>query len=241
MKMAEMSGDVVLVTGANGALGSAIVERLASDGARVVALERSHNDDVTLERVSANVLRLLANTGDASALGGAVARAEAELGPLSGAVLTAGAWRGGHQFYEVDAAADYRTVMDANLESASVALRASLPGMVQRKRGSVILIGSRSGVRPYDAPGDAAYAAAKAALTALAQAIAAEVVADGVRVNVVMPSTIDTEANRKAMPNADRSRWVTTDSLGDVIQFLLSERARDISGAAIPVYGRASV
>jgi hypothetical protein len=56
-----------------------------------------------------------------------------------------------------------------------------------------------------------------------------------------MPSTIDTEANRKAMPNADRSRWVTTDSLGDVIQFLLSERARDISGAAIPVYGRASV
>jgi NAD(P)-dependent dehydrogenase (short-subunit alcohol dehydrogenase family) len=241
MKMAEMSSGVVLVTGANGALGSAVVQRIAADGARVVALERSKDGEVKLERVSANVLRLLASTSDVSALADAVTRAEAELGPLSGAVLTAGAWRGGHHFHEADAAADYRAVMDANLESANVALRACLPGMVQRKRGSVILIGSRSGVRPYDAPGDAAYAAAKAALAALAQAIAAEVLAAGVRVNVVMPSTIDTEANRKAMPSADRSRWVTTDSLSDVIQFLLSERARDISGAAIPVYGRANV
>jgi NAD(P)-dependent dehydrogenase (short-subunit alcohol dehydrogenase family) len=156
-------------------------------------------------------------------------------------VLTAGAWRGGHKFHEAEAADDYRTVMDANLEASNVALRALLPGLVERKRGSVVLIGSRSGVRPYDAPSDAAYAAAKAALTALAQAIAAEVLADGVRVNLVLPSTIDTEANRQAMPSADRSRWVTTDSLADVIQFLLSERARDISGAAIPVYGRANV
>ena len=78
-------------------------------------------------------------------------------------------------------------------------------------------------------------------LTALAQAIAAEVLAAGVRVNVVLPSTIDTEANRRAMPDADTSRWVTTDSLGDVISFLLSARARDVSGAALPVYGRVNV
>jgi len=239
--MAENSHRVVLVTGANGALGSALVARSAADGARVVALERSKSGEVALERVSTNVLRLQASTSDAAALAGALGRAEAELGPLTGAVLTAGAWRGGHKFYEAEAVADYRAVMDANLEVANVALRALLPGMVQRKRGSVVLIGSRSGVRPYDAPGDAAYAAAKAALTALAQAIAAEVLADGVRVNLVLPSTIDTEANRRAMPNADHARWVTTDSLGDVIQFLLSEGARDISGAALPVYGRVSV
>jgi NAD(P)-dependent dehydrogenase (short-subunit alcohol dehydrogenase family) len=156
-------------------------------------------------------------------------------------VLTAGAWRGGHKFHEADAAADYRTVMDANLESAQVALRALLPGLVQRKRGSVVLIGSRAGVRPWDAPGDAAYAAAKAALTALSQAVAAEVLADGVRVNLILPSTIDTPANREAMPDADHSRWVSTASLGGVIEFLLSERARDISGAALPVYGRVNV
>jgi NAD(P)-dependent dehydrogenase (short-subunit alcohol dehydrogenase family) len=96
-------------------------------------------------------------------------------------------------------------------------------------------------VRPYDAPGDAAYSASKAALTALAQAVAAEVLADGVRVNVVLPSTIDTAANRRAMPDADHSRWVTTESLAGVIGFLLSEQARDISGAALPVYGRVYV
>ena len=239
--MTEAAQGVVLVTGANGALGSAMVERCAKDGARVVALERSRDGAVKLERAGANILRLHASTSDAEALASAITRAEAEIGTLSGAVLTAGTWRGGHKFHEAEAAADYRAVMDANLEATSLALRAILPGMVQRKRGSVVLIGSRSGVRPYDAPGSAAYAAAKAALTALAQAIAAEVLGAGVRVNSVLPSTIDTEANRKAMPDADRSRWVSTDSLGDVIQFLLSEQARDVSGASLPVYGRDGV
>ncbi|HEX2872351.1 MAG TPA: SDR family NAD(P)-dependent oxidoreductase [Polyangiaceae bacterium] len=239
--MAQTSREVLLVTGGNGALGGAVVARLVEDGAQVVALERSKSGELQLERVKPNLLRLNVNTADVAAVANGVAKAEAELGPLTGAVLTAGAWRGGHKFHEAAAAADYRTVMDANLESAQVVLRAILPGLVQRKAGSVVLVGSRSGVRPYDAPGDAAYAAAKAALTALAQAIAAEVLGDGVRVNLVLPSTIDTEANRQAMPDADRSRWVTTDSLGDVIQFLLSQRARDISGAAIPVYGRANV
>jgi NAD(P)-dependent dehydrogenase (short-subunit alcohol dehydrogenase family) len=239
--MAAMSSEVVLVTGANGALGAAISARLAAAGARVVALERSNTSEPRLERESDSVLRLHASTGDAALLRDALSRAEKEVGALTGAVLTAGAWRGGHKFHEAAAEPDYRAVLDANLESAHVALRALLPGLVQRKRGSVVLIGSRSGVRPYDAPGDAAYAAAKAALTALSQAIAAEVLADGVRVNLVLPSTIDTEANRKAMPDADTSRWVTTDSLADVVEFLLSERARDISGAALPVYGRMGV
>lgn len=236
-----MAKKIWLVTGANGALGAAVVARLAAMGDGVVALERSKNGDVKLERESEAVLRLRASTSDRAALAAAVAQAEAELGALSGAVLTAGAWRGGHKFYEAEAEADYRAVMDANLEPAVVALRAVLPGLVSRKAGSVVLIGSRSGVRPYDAPGDAAYAAAKAGLTALAQAMAAEVLADGVRVNLVLPSTIDTEANRQAMPSADHSRWVTTDSLCDVIQFLLSDGARDISGAALPVYGRVNV
>jgi NAD(P)-dependent dehydrogenase (short-subunit alcohol dehydrogenase family) len=220
--MAETQAEVVLVTGASGALGAAVMAHCADSGRRAVALERS-------------------KSGDAPALAREIARIETEVGPLSGAVLTAGAWRGGHPFHEAEAVADYRAVMDANLETAQLALRAMLPGMIRRGRGSIVLVGSRSGVRPYDAPGDAAYAASKAALAALAQAVAAEVVSQGVRVNLVLPSTIDTEANRKAMPSADRSRWVTTDSLWDVIEFLLSERSRDISGALLPVYGRGGV
>jgi len=232
--------NVTVVTGANGALGAAIVKHCAGAGS-VIALLRSKTGETRVTRVDANVIRVEADVADAVALRAALAGAEAEVGALTGAVLTAGAWRGGTKFTEPQAASDYRFVMDANLESANVALRAILPGLVQRKRGSVVLVGSRSGVRPYDAPGDAAYAASKAALTALAQAIAAEVLADGVRVNLVLPSTLDTEANRQAMPDADRSRWVTTDSLAEVVEFLLSERARDISGAAIPVYGRVGV
>ncbi len=238
--MAETSDDVVLVTGASGALGAAVVARCTASGRRVVALERSKSGEQKLER-QAQLLRLQAVTNDAQALAIALTSAEAELGGLSGAVLTAGAWRGGHHFHEPEALADYHAVMDANLEAAQLALRAILPGMLERGRGSIVLVGSRSGVRPYDAPGDAAYAASKAALGALCQAIAAEVVERGVRVNAVLPSTIDTEANRRAMPGADRSRWVTTDSLCDVIEFLLSARSRDVSGALVPVYGRAGV
>jgi NAD(P)-dependent dehydrogenase (short-subunit alcohol dehydrogenase family) len=232
---------VTIVTGANGALGSVIAERLSAEGGAVIALERSKTGDIALERAGERVLRLRASTSDAKALAEALSRAESELGPATGAVLTAGAWRGGHAFVEAESEADYRLVMDANLESAQVALRAILPRLVERKHGSVVLIGSRAGVRPFTASGDAAYAAAKAALTALAQAVAAEVLEAAVRVNVILPSTIDTDANRKAMPKADVSRWVTTESLGDVIAFLLSDGARDISGAAIPVYGRVNV
>jgi NAD(P)-dependent dehydrogenase (short-subunit alcohol dehydrogenase family) len=235
-----MTKAVTVVTGANGALGAAMVERLALAHA-VIGLERSKTGGSAVVRTGPNSVTVHANVSDAEALASALGQAEGELGAITGAVLTAGAWRGGSKFAEPRAAADFRAVMEANLDSANIALRAILPGLVARKRGSVVLVGSRSGVRPFDAPGDAAYAASKAALTALAQAIAAEVLADGVRVNLVLPSTIDTDANRRAMPDADHSRWVTTESLADVVDFLLSERARDISGAAIPVYGRVNV
>src|SRR3954470_10003862 len=131
--MANASNRVVLVTGANGALGSAVVARCAADGARVVALERSKNGEVKLEPLSGNGVRLHASLSDAGALADALARAAADVGPLTGAVLTAGTWRGGHKFHENQAAADYRIVMDANLETTQVALRAILPGMVQRE------------------------------------------------------------------------------------------------------------
>jgi len=238
--MSDLSAEVVLISGARGALGSALVERYAAKF-KVVALDRSRDRTLTVERPSPSLLRVAADTSELEALRAAVTRAESEQGALTGAVLTTGAWRGGHPFAQAEAAADYRTVMESNLETAQLALRAVLPTMIARRRGSIVLIGSLSAVRPFEAAGSAAYAASKAALIALAQAIAAEVLEHGVRVNVVMPATIDTAANRNAMPKADHSRWVSTESLGGVIEFLLSDAARDISGAAVPVYGRATV
>jgi NAD(P)-dependent dehydrogenase (short-subunit alcohol dehydrogenase family) len=100
------------------------------------------------------------------------------------------------------------------------------------------VIGARPAVRPWEGKQMAEYTASKAAIVALAQAVASEVLEHNVRVNVVLPSAIDTAANRAAMPNADFSRWVSVESLSGVIAFLLSDDARDISGAVIPVYGR---
>jgi NAD(P)-dependent dehydrogenase (short-subunit alcohol dehydrogenase family) len=130
-------------------------------------------------------------------------------------------------------------MMDANLETVHRSLRALLPPMVARKHGSIVAIGSRAAVDPASSAKAAAYAASKAATVALVQAVAAEVREHGVRVNAVLPSTMDTPANRAAMPNADPARWVSLPSAASVIAFLLSDEARDISGAAIPVYGRA--
>lgn len=238
--MSDPSAETILISGASGALGSALVERYAARY-KVVALERSRDKSLAVEPASPSLLRVSADTTNLDGLRAALSRAEAEQGALTQAVLTTGAWRGGHAFHEAEAAADYRTVMDSNLEATQLTLRALLPGMVARRRGSIVLIGSLSAVRPFEAAGAAAYAASKAALIALAQAVAAEVLEHGVRINVVMPATIDTPANRSAMPKADHSRWVSTESLGTVIEFLLSDGARDISGAAIPVYGRSTV
>ncbi len=130
-------------------------------------------------------------------------------------------------------------MMGANLETVYRSLRALLPPMVAAKRGSIVVIGSRAAADPASSARAAAYAASKAAVVALAQSVAAEVRDAGVRVNAVLPSTLDTPANRAAMPKADASRWVSLPSAAGVVAFLLSDDARDISGAAIPVYGRA--
>src|SRR6202035_4502701 len=104
-----------------------------------------------------------------------------------------------------------------------------LPGMVARKRGSIVVIGSRAVERPWTSVSASAYGTTKTAVVALAQTVAAEVLADGVRVNAILPSTLDTAANRRAMPDVDPSRWVTTESAAAVISFLLSDDARDVS------------
>jgi NAD(P)-dependent dehydrogenase (short-subunit alcohol dehydrogenase family) len=161
-----------------------------------------------------------------------------EGGAPTHAVLVAGGWRGGIPLHE-GGAGDYHDMFRMNVNTVYYTLRALLPVMVAAKSGSVVVIGSRAVERPWTSTGAAAYAASKSAVVALAQTIAQEVLPFGVRVNAIMPSTLDTPANRKAMPDADPSRWVSLESCAGVIDFLLSDDACDISGASIPVYGRA--
>jgi NAD(P)-dependent dehydrogenase (short-subunit alcohol dehydrogenase family) len=228
--------NVTLITGAAGALGTVVASELIAKGHRIAAVDLPR----AAERLAKlpGVLPLPFETNQADAWGEALARAERELGPLTGAVLIAGGWQGGGPLHARTDDAIWQAMLAANLESAYRALRAVLPGMVARKAGSVVMVGSRAAVRPDSSAGAAEYAATKSAVVALAQATAAEVLDQGVRVNAVLPSTLDTAANRKAMPGADPSRWVAPASLAGVVDFLLSDLARDISGAAIPVYGK---
>ncbi len=233
---------VALVTGAAGALGSEVARVLSARGQKLALVDSEHGRP-RLEALAASLGGACVVAGDIAVeatWAEAMPRIERELGAApSQAALVAGAWRGGKPLYEEAGDDVWRTMMEANLETVHRSLRALLPPMVARKRGAIVVIGSRAAVEPATSARSAAYAASKAAVVALAQAVAAEVLGAGVRVNAVLPSTMDTPANRAAMPGVDPGKWVSLASAAGVVAFLLSDEARDISGAALPVYGRA--
>jgi len=228
----SLSGRIVLVTGATGGLGPAVVREIAAAGAHLaiagtreaaavelaqdVADARGYAADLTREAdAAALVSRVTGHVGDIDALvhlvGGFEAGAVAETGLES-----------------------WDRMLALNLRSALVAIRAVLPGMLERGRGKIVTVGSKQ--VDEVTPGAAAYAASKAALVKLTQVLAAEVRDAGIRVNAVAPSTIDTPANRKAMPKADVARWVQPEDVAHAIVFLLQSNA--VSGAVLEVYGR---
>jgi NAD(P)-dependent dehydrogenase (short-subunit alcohol dehydrogenase family) len=128
-------------------------------------------------------------------------------------------------------------MFQTNLQTAQVSLRMLIPRL-HALGGSIVAIGSRSAKRPWEGAGAAAYTASKAALVALVSAVAQENLATGVRINALLPSTIDTPNNRQAMPTAEYDKWVSTREIAEVTEFLLSHGASGVTGAAIPVYGR---
>lgn len=233
---------VIVTTGAVGALGTALCRHLVAGGYGVagVGLRRHEGRLRTLEKdLGSSFAGFPLEEDSIAAWDAALGVIESRLGPISGAALVAGGWRGGRPFHEDRDEGTWQSMLDENLESAQRALRTLLPRLVARRAGSVVVIGSRNVERPWSGAGAAAYTVAKTAVVALARALSAEVLDAGVRVNAVLPSTIDTAQNRGAMPDADASRWVQPESLAAVIEFLLSDAARDVSGAVIPVYGRA--
>ena len=231
-----MATGEIVVTGAGGALGSGIVRALSASGQRVIAVDRDSGRAQRQFAGLSNCRTLNFDISEQDDWQAALGQSE-----IAGAVLVAGAWQGGKRLYDAGGDAIWSAMISANLETARVSLQALLPRLVAAKAGSIVAIGSRAAPRPWDGAKAAAYTSSKAAVVALVQACAAEVLLEGVRVNAVLPSTIDTPANRAAMPRHDPSRWVSVESLSGVIVFLLSDAARDISGAAIPVYGRDGV
>ena len=235
------NGGCIVVTGAAGALGAATSRSLSKRGWGVALVSRAAEGEQT-RALAAELGRAVAidlDVGDVAAWKDALTRIERDLGAPAGAALIAGTWQGGTPLHAEEDDRVWRAMMGTNLDTVHASLRALLPGMVARGTGSVVVVGSRAVERPWTSASASAYGASKAAVVALAQTVAAEVLARGVRVNAILPSTLDTPANRRAMPDVDPARWVTTESAAAVIAFLLSDDARDVSGAAIPVYGRA--
>ncbi len=234
--------DITLITGAGGALGSEVSRVLAARGHKLVLCD-GPQATARLEALSLELGEGIATTSaqDFSRREAYVQALEGARntlgGPVSRACLVAGGWQGGKPFHEADPSV-WDAMMTQNVETVRRAFEVLLPPMVAEKRGSVVVVGSRAAVRPWTSANAAAYATSKAAVVTLMEVVAQELLEDGVRVNAILPSTMDTRANRAAMPDSDPLRWVSLASAAGVIAFLLSDEARDISGAAIPVYGR---
>jgi len=215
-----MESPIVLVTGAGGALGRAVRERLTRDGARLVLLDRRAPSGDTHGSWTTAVDLL-----DEAAVADAVARAEDEVGPVGAALLLAGGFAVAPAA-ETDLA-KVRGQLDLNLATAASVVRALLPRMTERGEGTIIGVAAgqarRGGARA------AAYAASKAALAAYLRAVDEETASRGVRTVTVFPmGTLDTAANREAMPGADPGRWIDPARLAEVLAFAvgIGPRAR---------------
>jgi NAD(P)-dependent dehydrogenase (short-subunit alcohol dehydrogenase family) len=226
-----------VVTGGTGGLGRAVVRHLLDRGDRIAVPYRSEGAWQAL-RQGAPEDRLWGRRADVADLEEArrfVEEAHAAIGPLEGAVLAAGAWLGGSALHEA-AASEWDAMLRTNLQSVYAMCRALVPRLAGRPT-SVVTVGSRQ--VDSGGAGAAAYVVSKAAVWELTRVLALENRDRGIRFNLVSPGTIDTPANREAMPQADRTKWTPPEEIAAVIAFLLSPASAPTSGAEIPVDGRA--
>jgi NAD(P)-dependent dehydrogenase (short-subunit alcohol dehydrogenase family) len=227
----------VLGTGATGGLGPAVVAAFLDDGWRVVATSRSGRppqDLVGHERLESVATDLFEPADVAEAV--TVAAADRARAPLKALVNLVGGYAIGGPVHDTPVE-QFERQLTLNLRPTYLVTGAVLPHLVDAGGGAIVCMGARAAVRPFR--GAAGYASAKAAVIALAQAVAVEYRAAGVRCNAVLPSVIDTKANRDREPDADTSKWVPAEQVAAVIRFLCSDDSAPTSGAAIPVYGRA--
>jgi len=237
---AEQNSRVVLVTGAAGGLGPAVVRIFAQEGARLVLTSRRQQE---LEAVATElaldperILLVAANITEPTEVAQVVQAAYDRFGAIDVVVHVAGGYTAGVAVPELDLTT-WQLFLTLNLSSAFFVARAVLPGMLERGSGKLVFISSKGGSQPQ--ANQAVYGASKGGLEMFVRDLAEETRQHGVNVNAVAPSIIDTPANRKANPEADYSTWVQPESIAGVIHFLASDAARDIHGAIVPVYGNA--
>jgi NAD(P)-dependent dehydrogenase (short-subunit alcohol dehydrogenase family) len=231
--MKRLSDQIVLITGAKGGLGTHVTKAFLEAGGWVVGSSRGIADSDFASPKFIGIPADLTHAADARKLVDAVVE---RFGKLDILVHVTGGFAGGSPIHETDDAT-WERMIDVNLRTAFHILSAVIPQMRNDRRGRIVAVGSRAGVEP--SPNIGAYSASKAALVSLVRTVAVENRDFGITANVLLPGTIDTEANRKSDPSGDRSKWVSPERLAQLMVFLASDAAADITGAAIPVFGAA--
>jgi NAD(P)-dependent dehydrogenase (short-subunit alcohol dehydrogenase family) len=241
MPFADLTGRVAIVTGGAGALGGATIRVLLDAGAAVVTTERRgnarHDLGATLPAdLRARFTSVEANVETEEGAASVVRQAIETRGRVDILVNIVGGYAGGPSVARTDLAT-WRAQFEMNATTAFLMARAAIPAMQSGGWGRIINVASRA-ARAAPA-GLSAYATAKAAVITLTEVLANEGRDHGITANAILPSVIDTAANRRAMPGSDFDHWVRPEQIGNVIRFLASVESGIISGAAIPVYGQA--
>src|ERR1700694_5026124 len=234
----RFSGKVALVAGGTGGLGHAVSLAFLDDGAKVVVTYRDQKELDALKREAggngSSLVGYMVDVTDEGSVRQLFDKILAQHGRGDALVNTVGAYAGGVNLWEVETKT-FDQMIALNLRGGYILAREAVPAMLKQKSGAIVNISSKAAVD--QGAGASAYAASKAGALALMDSLAAEVKGSGVRINSILPSIIDTEANRKAMPTADFAKWPRPREIARVILFLCSDDAQAIHGAAVPVYG----
>ena len=235
----DFRGQVVVVTGGTGYLGTSVCRAFLEAKATVVAVYLFDRELPYFRNgLGAQAKKVVLEKADVSKEGETdrvVAGVLRRFKRIDVIVNTVGGYMSGR--VEDIASEDFDQAIALNLKSAFLASRAVVPGMRKAKHGKIVSVSTRTALQGEEEA--FLYSASKSGVNRLTEALAEELMADNIQVNCVEPSVMDTPANRKAMPKANFSQWPSTDAVARVIRWLCSGEADPISGAAIPVYGRA--
>lgn len=232
--MSEISGRIVVITGAAGALGSVASKKFFNEGAKLALFDRNADAVDRQWKGEKDVICLETDLVSASSIESSVGCLMERFGRIDALVNIAGGFTMGPPVHETSEETwDY--MLDLNAKSVFLMSRAVLPVMRKQKKGSVVNVAAKAALQ--GAVAMAPYVISKSAVIRLTECLAEENRQEGINVNCILPSIIDTHDNRRNMPDADFSSWVTPEAITDVILFLVSEASRAVNGASIPVYG----